>query len=524
MISLATVSGPLPELALLLAAGLAACALLLPARRSRAMAMLGALLVSPGLLLAEIWHSPQLHVVHHHPLWAAAAAVLALGALLGLAALIVRRPWLSAPMALAALPFRVPIESAGTSANLLVPLYFVIAAAALAEVFRALRPSARAGEGAAARAPKPSPPLVEWLLAGYVVLYAIQASYSVDFEQGLQNTVFFYVPFAVLYVLLRRLPWDRELLGRCLAVLAGLALIFAGIGFVEYATRHLLLNPKLVQDNNLRTYFTVNSVFFDPNIYGRFLALVMILLAAVLLHSRVQRLQLGTTVLLAILWAGLLLTLSRSSLGALLVGLAVLGALRWRVWPVLAAGAAVIVIGLVALAISPKTFGLNQGVNGASSGRANLITGGARMFARRPVWGYGSGAFVREYRRQHPALAAGVSASHTIPVTIAAEQGLIGLLVYLALVLSAFVVLLRATRSDPARAAIAAAFLALVFHTMLYADFLEDPSTWVLLAAGVALALEGQRLRGQAPAAPVAEVPAVPAGGALAGAGPAAAP
>ena len=31
-------------------------------------------------------------------------------------------------------------------------------------------------------------------------------------------------------------------------------------------------------------------------------------------------------------------------------------------------------------------------------------------------------------------------------------------------------------------------FIALVFHTLLYADFLEDPVTWVLLGIGTALA------------------------------------
>lgn len=34
----------------------------------------------------------------------------------------------------------------------------------------------------------------------------------------------------------------------------------------------------------------------------------------------------------------------------------------------------------------------------------------------------------------------------------------------------------------------AAAFLALVFHTQLYADFLEDPVSWTLLGIGTALA------------------------------------
>jgi putative inorganic carbon (hco3(-)) transporter len=48
-------------------------------------------------------------------------------------------------------------------------------------------------------------------------------------------------------------------------------------------------------------------------------------------------------------------------------------------------------------------------------------------------------------------------------------------------------VLLSGARRNPPRAAVAAAFIALVFHTLLYADFLEDPFTWALLWIGVAL-------------------------------------
>jgi hypothetical protein len=46
----------------------------------------------------------------------------------------------------------------------------------------------------------------------------------------------------------------------------------------------------------------------------------------------------------------------------------------------------------------------------------------------------------------------------------------------------------------PARAALAAAFAALVTHTMMYAAFLEDPSTWVILAVGLALAAQGEQV------------------------------
>jgi len=210
--------------------------------------------------------------------------------------------------------------------------------------------------------------------------------------------------------------------------------------------------------------------------------------AAVLLGSRDPREQIGATAVLAVLWGALVLTLSRSSLAALLVGLGTLAALRWRASRVLIVGVAVIAIGAAAIAITPKTFGLNQGLNNASSGRADLVTGGISMFGSRPVWGYGAGSFVREYHARHPAIPTPQGASHTIAVTIAAEQGLIGLLVYLVLVLAAIVVLIRGTRGDPVRAAVAAAWLALVFHTLLYADFLEDPFAWALLGLGTALA------------------------------------
>ena len=58
----------------------------------------------------------------------------------------------------------------------------------------------------------------------------------------------------------------------------------------------------------------------------------------------------------------------------------------------------------------------------------------------------------------------------------------------MALLVLAFVRLLRGARGSPVRAAIAAGFSALVLHTWLYAAFLEDPVTWTLLALGTALA------------------------------------
>jgi len=118
----------------------------------------------------------------------------------------------------------------------------------------------------------------------------------------------------------------------------------------------------------------------------------------------------------------------------------------------------------------------------------NLIEGGVELWGDRPLWGYGAGSFEEEFRDQRKASRRrAAAASHTIPVTIAAEQGAVGLAVYLVLLAAAFWRLLSGAWSLP-RAAVAAAFAALTFHTLLYAAFLEDPLTWALLAVGVAWA------------------------------------
>jgi putative inorganic carbon (HCO3(-)) transporter len=488
VLTFGVISGPLPKLGVIVVAVLAAIVVSARVDRVRALAMLGALVLAPVLLLAEIWNSPQLSIIHRHPAEAAVGALFALALVVAAAVALARwRQW-TGPLALAALPFRLPISVSGSTYNLLLPLYFVVAASALAWLVPVLLHDP--GDGARRRPPH----AFERLLAAYLVLYGVQAWYSASFGttngfgSALDNMTFFYVPFALMAALLRDLDWCEALFRRCVIIVAALALIFAAIGFWEDATGTVLLNSKLIATDQLHLYFSVNSVFFDPDIFGRFLALVMIVGVAVMIYSRRPREVLSSAVVLAILWGCLVLTLSRSSIAALLLGMAVLAALRWHATKtVVGVIVALIVVGGIIAAITPKTFGLNQGLNGASSGRANLVSGGLSMFGDRPVWGYGSGSFEAEYSAQNGGCGE-VCASHTIAVTIAAEQGLIGLIPYAALILTALMTLFRGARGDPVRATLAAVFLALVLHTELYADFLEDPTTWALLGIGGAMA------------------------------------
>ena len=334
---------------------------------------------------------------------------------------------------------------------------------------------------------------MEWLLAGAMLLYALQAAYSTSLDKAIEQTVFFYVPFALQLAVLRDVEWSRRRLQLGFAILIGLALIFAGIGFVEYATRTLLLNPKVIASNELEEYFRVNSLFFDPNIYGRFLALVMLGLAAVLLWERRPRDVWLAAGALAVLWGGLLLTLSQSSFAALLAGLFVLAALRYPPAKVAPAIVAMTAVGLVLVLAFPSALRLDLGnaesLDDATSGRYELMRGGVELAGDRPLWGWGSGSFAEEYLAHgFGARSDAVSASHTIPLTVAAEQGVIGLAVYLALLAAALARLLHRARDDPYRAFVAAGFVAVIVHTWLYAAFLEDPVAWTLLAVGAVLA------------------------------------
>jgi O-antigen ligase len=472
---------------LIIAALFAAGAVVAPGARTRAWSTLGALVLAPVLLVSDIWDTDQVRPLRDHPSVAVAGIVAGVVVLAALAVLFDRRPWAFPLAAAFAIPFRVPIASGGSTANLLVPLYVVVGAGALAYIIPRVF-----GERGDERERKPT--AVEWLLALAVVLYAVQASYSDDFDKALENVVFFYVPFALLFALLARIEWSRELMVRVLAVLVGLALVFACIGFVEYATRHLFLNPKVIASNQFEDYFRVNSLFFDPNIYGRFLAIVMLGVATVLIWSRSPRNVYGSGVVLAVLLAGLVLTLSQSSFAALLLGLLVLAGARWSPRWALGVGAAAVVIGALFVLVAPSSVRLDlnssKGADTATSGRYDLIKGGVNLFADKPLAGYGSGAFSRAYRRAEKGSAEkAVSASHTIPVTVAAEQGVIGLALYIGLLVAGFTTLMRGVREDPVRAGIAAAFAALVLHTLSYASFLEDPLTWALLGAGLAFSL-----------------------------------
>jgi hypothetical protein len=482
----------------LAAAGAVSTALVVSEARIRAAGLLAAMAIATGLVAGQGWD--EIQGLRENPLEfagtiVAAALVLAVGG-----AGMVRWPILLPLLVVATLPFRIRLHvSGGQAVNLLVPLYATIGAGVLAAVVDSLR-------GRDRLRPLPRPLVLALVLV--ICLYAIQSIYSADVAFAARNVGFFLVPFAVLFCLLAMAPWDRRLLRLAFGVLLVEGVILAGIGIGQFATEQIFWNGKLEAANDFHFYFRVNSLFWDPNIYGRYLMVGILLGAAALLWTADRRFTFALVGALAVTFAGLVFAFSQTTFIALFVGLAVLAALRWSVgW---AAIATPVAVGAIAIGVLFVAGGSNEKARDISEGHSSLIGGGAKLAWQRPLYGYGSASFSKEFARAEDVRPGDTTISHAEPVTVAAEQGVIGIGAYLTLLAAALWTVFFGMRSiapgvgaqfhslaegdrvelAPARIGIAAAFIALLVHTIGYAAYLTDPLTWALLAVGGVLAAE----------------------------------
>ena len=459
---LARLGGPLG------ATGLAVL-LVAPGRFAR-LAGLAALLLGAGAL--ALYLAPG---GHDRELAAAAAAGLVLAA--AVAAAFRRWPWALPLAALACVPARIPVSVGDEEASLLLPLYGVVAAAGLVVAYELLRGDTRSRELG---------PLA-WPLGALVMWSGVSLAWSDDVRQGSIQLLFFFLPFGVLALALARLPWSRASLVWLYRLLAAMALVFAAIGIYQWLTRDVFWNPKVIVGNAYSPsgyFYRVNSVFYDPSMYGRFLVVAILASLVLALHGPTRRLAVGAAAAIAVVWLGLVFSFSQSSFVALIAGvlLAAVFTWRWRVGLALGLAAAV----AVTLGISAPQV-RRAGLDRATSGRADLIANGARIALDHPIAGVGIGGFKRAYadrtglRGEEPKRAA----SHNTPITVAAETGFPGLALFAWLLVAALLAAWRRLpRSLDGRVSLACGLVlaAIAVHSLFYNAFFEDPTVWGVLA------------------------------------------
>jgi len=463
---LAQIAGPL---------GCAGLALLLVATR-RDLRIAGLAAWGLGLGGLSLYLAPDIGVT-----LLLAAAVAGLVLTVAAAWLLTRYPYALAFLTLVCIPMRLPVDIGSERANLLLPLYAVVTALALAVGWQLVTGDLRSRELGP----------VAWPLAAFVLWTGLSLAWTLDLKKGSIFLAAFVLPFGLLAIGFARLPWRGRWLTWLWGGLVATALAYAAVGTYQWVTRDVFWNPNVIVGNAYAPFFRVNSVFWDPSIYGRYLAVaILVTLAGILLGGVRGRRSIVLYAVVVATWLGLVFSFSQSSFVALSVGVVVAAAVAWgrgAVLALVALGMLTVVVAVAVPQVRDEAVGKSRrGLNKVTSGRSNLVSQGIRIAADHPAAGVGVGGFRRAYAER-----TGVKgddpkrvASHTTPVTVAAEGGIVGLALLCWLIAAALAAtLLRLGRGFTSRTslAIGVAFVAITVHSLFYAAFIEDPMTWALL-------------------------------------------
>ncbi len=267
-----------------------------------------------------------------------------------------------------------------------------------------------------------------------------------------------------------------------------MGLAFALIGVWQYLTRNIYWNPKVKVDNAyapVSWFYRVNSVFYDPSIYGRFLVVAIVASLVIVLFGKGPLAWIAAATATATM-VGLVPSFSQSSFVALgaasVAGLIVL----WRrraVAPLVIAAAALVVVSFGVPQLRHRILG-HAGLSRATGGRSKLVSNGIDLFFDHPLVGVGTGGFAAAYSAE-TGKSTKLAASHDAPITVVAETGLPGLAFLCWLLVVLFTVPFRRTRGDSptgrARLAFGLGLVAIVVHSLFYNALFEDPLLWGLI-------------------------------------------
>lgn len=453
-----------------------------------------ALIAVAEALLAEVGNiSPALLVAG-----VAGLVVLAAGA-----AVFVRYPAFVVPALLVAAPFRLPFDfdrdhrfffalAQGGKLGRLVPLYVVLAAAVAAYVWRVLR----------GLEVTQIPRLLAMPAAAFFALASVSLLWSRDLDAGANLLAFFLLPFAALVAVVARAelaPWLPKVLAW---ISIGLASLFAAVGLWQEATEDLFFySPQLEVSNAYSPFFRVTSLFTDPSLYGRHVILGFAVLLVLVWTNRIN-LYLATAIG-ALLFAGLYFSYSQTSMASLFVVAFVITLVAGdRTARRSVAVAAAIV--LLAAGGFVLVGARDESISDVTSGRWTRVERTADVVREAPLHGVGLGAqpeVSQELAEQSGARTARF-VSHTTPLTVAAELGIIGLAVYALLLAAALRMVMLLRDRDPALGlSIGAVLLTLFVHALAYSGFFEDPITWLTLGVGAAYLAAPVVVRATAPQA-----------------------
>jgi hypothetical protein len=393
-----------------------------------------------------------------------------------------------------ALPLRIPVPIGGASRNLLLPLYLIGACGVLGFLWGRLR-----GRFSARDEPRTR---IDLPIAAFIAFTLVSMLWTIDTKDAAIQIVFFYLPFPVLFLsVVAWWPFIPKALPTLVGVTLALATAISVLALVQYETQWIFWNAKLQQDDIYSQFFRVNGIFYDPNIMGRYLAIgILAALAWIWIRPDTRTLVVGAAAIV-LMSGGLLVSFSRSSCLMVMVGVVLLA---WRAFgakrTLAVGGIAFVILAGGAIASSHNIRHALTSTHRASTvseGRFGLMSGGIKIWKIEPVAGSGVGSFQTRFTATESANQIAhkqVSISHNAPITVLAELGVIGAILFIWLCVATWVGIARGSRHGTgdqrwAQWSLLAIVTGIFVHSQLYADLFEDPMLWTAMAAALAIGL-----------------------------------
>jgi O-antigen ligase len=280
--------------------------------------------------------------------------------------------------------------------------------------------------------------LPEWAMLGYAVMSLVSIVFTNLVRQ--ETTYLFYdrviIPM-VLYLIVRLSSPDRRMIQWLFPVALFIVLSQTGIGVISWFAPKAL-PAKWVDYENHRTIGTL----VNTNAFVTTLVLTGFLVLHYGQQSTSNRIRLGSIFVLLLTAYGIFISFSRA--GWLAGALALLGLAAAYPKFMFKLGLAVVPVALLVASVflqNQLTWAAQRLISGDSEqsalSRVPVYAAAVRMFQAKPYFGWGYGNFDRFDRQFQNPPVANISgdnkdhASHNFFLSMIAEQGLVGILLYL---------------------------------------------------------------------------------------------
>lgn len=260
---------------------------------------------------------------------------------------------------------------------------------------------------------------------------------------------------ALFYLVLSRVSVPRIWLKRIMLAFLSVGTIILFIGYAQIFTGNLSFYK-----NEQR----LGSIFWDANIFARFLAIYGLLLLSLILFAQRMistKAVFALSILLLATFLPLILTSSRSGLGVFFLGVCLL---VWQAGKTKTVRVSMLVVVLLLAFIGflalkeGKRFSNQEGLvtDASNLGRVFLIMGAVEMVQDNFFFGVGFGDFDQEYKKKYQPVIAksytsklGLTSVHNTTLKVFTERGLFAVIAYV--LWSAFLILklYRQKEMDP---------------------------------------------------------------------------